>query len=78
MFLILLFCFWKFFLAAMAQPPTTYVLPEQFDETIEKQHQSYLSVVCSTVLGTVHSHTYTSTPDITPAVDSQVPNTIHY
>ena len=37
---------------AMAQPPTQYVLRELFDEAIDKEHGSYLSAVCGTVLGT--------------------------
>ena len=40
------------FFLAMAQPPTQYVLPELFDEAIDKEHGSYLSAVCGTVLGT--------------------------
>ena len=51
-FLILLSHVWKFFFLAMAQPPTQYVLPELFDEAIDKEHGSYLSAVCGTVLGT--------------------------
>jgi hypothetical protein len=56
--LILLFYFSKLFFVAMAQqPPTPYVSLELLDETIDKQHRSYLSAICGRRLGTVRART---------------------